>query len=140
MNTWNKKQEWHKQGNGFTIVIKHSTNIDYPSEYMDYGNNRWFIYCYIYPKHKLFDKFNGSGMWQDSAVELPLHGGPSYLKWHYDDDGLKTSVQVGCDYSHLYDEEFSFFDNLENNYEVLNDAEKLFNYLSNYGKDEEMNQ
>lgn len=130
MDAWDKKQEWHKQGDGFLIVIRHSVCHVLPKYFIDEVEDRWNVYAYIYPKHNLFKDFNGLDMWQDAATRLPLHGGPSFLKWHYDDNGMATSVQIGSDYCHLYDDRFSNYKNIEEASEVLADAEQLFDYLT----------
>lgn len=64
------------------------------------------------------------------TAALPLHGGPSLLRWHYDDDRKPTSVQIGADYNHLHDTHFSSYATADDAYEVFADAERLFNHLA----------
>ena len=126
---WDHKDEWHKRGENFLVVVKrHSVE---PSSFdPDKGINRWAVYAYIYPQHKSFGEFNGPNMFQPSANALPLHGGPSLLRWHYADDGKPTSVQVGADYDHLYDDHFSHYMGDSDAGEVFEDAARLFDYLT----------
>jgi len=137
MNAWDKKQEWHKRGNNFLIVIRHHTRPSIPEYFIDEGENMWNVYAYIYPRHSIFKEFSGTDMFQESAINLPFHGGPSFLKFHYDDNGQKTSIQIGSDYSHLYDERFSHYKDLREAHEVIRDAESLFHYLEIHNSDEE---
>jgi hypothetical protein len=125
---WSHKDEWHQSGEHFLVVVKHYTET--PNKYSHDGPHRWNVYAYIYPKHRLFETFKGPEMWQPAATELPLHGGPSLLRWHLGDDGKPTSVQVGADYYHLHDEEFSYYATPSDASEVFNDADKLFQHLS----------
>ena len=92
--------------------------------------HRWNIYAYVYPKHPHFTKFDGLDMRQPAANELPMHGGPSFLRWHYGDDLKPVSVQVGCAFTHLHDECFSFYSDRSQACEVFAWAESLFNALS----------
>ena len=129
VSTWDKKDEWHRHGENFLVVVKHST--DPPSIFDPYeGTHRWNVYAYIYPKHWRFSLFDGQHMYQDAASALPLHGGPSSLRWHYADDGKPCSVQIGSDYNHLHDTHFSCYATAEEAWQVFDDANDLFDVLS----------
>ena len=121
---WDHKDEWRRRGKNFMVTVtRHSE---------DYGEgpHRWAVYAYIYPEHPRFSRFNGPAMWQEAATELPMHGGPSLLRWHYDDARNPTSVQVGADYHHLCDERFTHYANAEDAARVFLDADELFDFLS----------
>lgn len=126
MSQWNHKDEWRMSGKGFLVTVsRHSVNNSY-DEYE--GVNRWAVYAYIYPGHWHFPRFEGKDMWQEAAVVMPIHGGPSFLKWHYDDAMQPCSVQVGGDYHHLHDD-FTRYATKEDAYAVFRDAEELFKWL-----------
>lgn len=130
MKTWSHKDEWKMPGKGFLVVVsRHSVETTPSDAYDNCGTNRWAVYAYIYPTHPRFEKFVGSDMWQVAATELPLHSGPSFLRFHLDENGNKTSVQIGADYNHLHDDEFTYFETKEDAYQVFNDAEKLHEFL-----------
>lgn len=133
---WVKKDIWKREGKDFSIeVSRHTTR--YHDESSDEGVNRWCVYAYIYPTHPHFKKFEGDRMWQDAATALPLHCGVSFLRYHRDDDGKVTSVQVGADYHHLYDNAFTFFETKEDAYRVFSDAGELYAWLDGCWKTEE---
>lgn len=130
MTKWAHKDEWHRRGKDFLVVVKHHTE-DIPTELALYeGQHRWTVYAYIYPKHSRFESFSGTDMYQPAASALPLHGGPSLLRWHRDDNGNPTSVQVGADYNHYGDDEFLHYATAEDAAEVFHDADRLFQHLS----------
>jgi len=129
MNQWRHKDEWSRSGDGFLVqVTRHS--IDHASPSFEDGGQRWAVYAYIYPAHRLFSEFNGNNMWQPAALSLPLHGGPSLLRRHRDEDGNPTSVQVGADYNHLYDDKYTHYVTPDAAQSVFADAEELFKFLS----------
>lgn len=122
---WEHKDEWHRSGKNFTIVVKHHSTT--PSLSPAEGPHRWAVYAYIYPQHRLFASFCQSS--NQAALELPLHCGPSFLRWHTGEDGEYSSVQVGADYHHLHDDRFSNYASKDEAEEVFRDAGKLFDYL-----------
>ena len=125
---WTHKDEWEREGRNFMVKVSRHTQRRYdPTE----GSNNWCIYAYIYPKHPDFAKFDVDGpMYQDAAAAMPLHGGPTFFQAHYDRKKNEcTSVQVGADYNHLYDDEFAHHKTLEDAYQVFNDAGELFDWL-----------
>ncbi len=127
---WSHKDEWHCRGKDFLIVVKHHA-VDVPEEFRGIdGPHRWCVYAYIYPKHQMFNRFNGDAMFQDAACDLPLHCGPSYLQWHRDKDSKPLSVQVGADYNHLHDEHFTHYADAESAHRVFADAQQLHEYLT----------
>ena len=128
-----KSEEWKLEGKDFLIVVRHYTSYVMSGYESEDGGNRWNVYAYIYPKHKHFSKFSGPHMWQHAASMMPLHGGPSFLHWHYDDEHKPTSVQVGCDYNHLHDDAFTFYANQESADEVFGDARALHAWLESEG-------
>jgi len=122
---WNHKDEWTMHGNTFLVkVSRHhqgfATSID--------GGHRWAVYAYIYPKHPRFAMFNGGSFTQPAINDLPLHCGCSFLQSHIA-KGDVSSIQVGADYNHLYDEEFSQCATKDDAQTVFDDAETLFKFL-----------
>ena len=129
MSKWDHKDEWHRRGNDYLVVVKRYS-VE-PSSFDPHeGPHRWVVCAYIYPKHRLFSSFDGPAMWQPAAAALPLHGGPTFLRWHSDDDGKPTSVQVGADYHHLHDTHFSSYATPSDAWEVFSDAGRLFDHLA----------
>jgi hypothetical protein len=93
----------------------------------DTGRFVWNVYCYIYPKHPLFDKLD-----KEDIFGCPIdnfHGGCTYSRWARKPDGEITCKQYGCDYNHYQDEHFTFIENPEYATTVFADAEALFNEL-----------
>lgn len=131
---WNHVEEWSKLGVDFRVVVK---RWSFPESHWNQRDGRqvWNVYAYIYPKHRLFDSFEGPDMFQPAASALPLHCGPTFLRYNIGQDGQVASVQVGADYRHLGDERFSHYETREAAREVFRDAEELFTYLSTNPED-----
>lgn len=130
---WDHKDEWRIRGRDFMVVVsRHTVN---PVDYWE-GPNRWAVYAYIYPKHPHFANFEGPQMFQDAAACMPLHAGPSYLRWHRDEDGNPCSVQVGADYHHLHDD-FTHIATKQDAYRIFNDAKDLFDWLQGRAQQEQ---
>lgn len=129
---WSHVEEWYKRGVDFQVMVKRwsiSESCVNPRE----GCQIWNVYAYIYPKHRLWDGFEGPDMFQPAANNLPLHCGPTFLEYHIGQDGQDGKVEylkVGSDYRHLGDERFSHYETREDALEVFQDAEELFTYLS----------
>lgn len=127
MSDWRHKDEWTKSGpNCLVKVSRHETM----------GENRWCLYAYLYPKHPHFSKFEGDSMWQDAANFFNWHRGCSYLEYHRDNKGEVGSVQVGCDYNHLYDDQFLGMATKDDAWEVFVDADRLLGRLAEIGAPE----
>lgn len=132
---WRKSETWRRSGDGFLIEVYHYTA--YGQESYDDGLHRWNVYAYVHPDHPHFKKFSGSAMWQDAATAMPFHGGPSFLRWFYDDDGGPVSVKVGGDYHHLGDDHFSFMAAPLEASQVFDDADQLYDWLAAAIKNEQ---
>ena len=146
------KQIWTKyfrdENGTATHLIELSNHKTQPMPEMDRGENNWCLYAYIYPEHPMFKLFNFPShdyySKEASFIEdMPLHGGVTYLEYYWTDSEmlgapsygqkaleqpLKTSVKVGCDYSHAWDEIYSTMETPSNG--LINDAEGLGNYLT----------
>lgn len=129
LNGWERKELWHKRGDGFCVEVKHHTLPLHADHWS--GPDRWCVYAYIYPTHPHFARFDGDTKWQEAAIMLPLHGGPSFLRWHMDTNGNATSVQVGADYNHDVDTEYTYYKTAEDAYSVFRDANELVAWLEN---------
>lgn len=140
---WNPKNEWSSRTNTFNVVI--SKHIVEASTFAfelnrDEGIHRWDIYVYIFPKHPLFnDLVDVTRIFDDKLSILPLHCGCSFLMKHYACDGSVNSIQIGCDYNHLYDNDYTFIETQEDAYSIFRDAEELYNVLDGYTKTNEDN-
>ncbi len=133
-DVWSHVEEWHKWGVDFQVTVKRwsfpETNLN-PKE----GRQVWNVYAFIYPNHWLWDSFEGPDMFQPAANDLPLHCGPTFLEYSIGQDGKVSSLEVGSDYHHLGDERFSHYETREAAWEVFQDAEELFAYLSTNPED-----
>lgn len=129
VDNWRHKDEWRRDGKDFIVVV--SRHYSEPSLFNHgEGVNRWAVYAYIYPAHPHFEKFRGNDLFQIATSCLPLHAGPSTLKYHNKADGTMTSVQVGADYHHLYDDHYTHYATRDEARSVFIDAERLFDVLS----------
>lgn len=136
MSGWARKDLWRKFGKDFLVEIsRHEVENTRAFDDPDVGNHRWAVYAYIYPKHPHFAQFAGPAMWQEAASVLPLHGSPSLLRWHRDDDGKPTSVQVGADYNHLHDARFTHDATKSDARVQFSDAQELFDWLQAHADD-----
>jgi len=104
----------------------------------------WNYYVYLYPEQwgeETFNKFvlepykeYKPGLYlynYDNFSIYEFHGGPTYYKKHVCPETLKVvSVEVGCDYSHLFDERCYYnFDSVKR--ECLNTIDLLHEYNNN---------
>lgn len=136
MNKWQHKDLWLKRMDGFAVeVSRHSVPISSFDE-GECGTNRWCVYAYIYPPHAYFKSFDGNDMFQPAANAMPLHCGPSLFRRNVDNDGAVTSIQVGADYDHLYDNAYSFYETPEDASSVFHDADRLVSWLDAAAKEE----
>lgn len=129
MSDWRHKDIWTREGKGFIVQVSRHL-VESVAEYDSTGPHRWCVYAYIYPTHPHCARFSGGDMWQSAATMLPLHSGPSLLRWHYGDDGKPTSVQVGGDYNHLHDDRFTRMATRDEARVVFSDADELHEWLT----------
>lgn len=123
---WTHHDTWRTKGKNFCIEITH-----YTVPLFETGSHRWCVYAYIYPEHPTYKTFNpDGGMWQPATDSLPLHGGCTYLRWHYGKDSKELGVQVGADYNHLNDDHYTYIGDPISARSIFVDAEKLFHHLS----------
>jgi hypothetical protein len=137
MNNWQHKDIWSMGGQNFMVqVSRHYEPVREASACFDSdGPHRWCVYVYIYPKHPLFAAFDGTEkMWQDAATQMPLHGGPSLCRMHFNTKGEITSYQVGADYHHLHDWHFTQHATQSDAAEVFSDADQLHAWLTERAK------
>jgi len=131
---WSYVEEWYKRGVDFQVRVKR-WSLPVSAHSRSKGRQFWNVYAFIYPKHRLWDSFEGTDMFQPAASALPLHCGPSFLQYNIGRAGKVESLQVGSDYNHLGDERFSHYKTREDAWEVFQDAEELFAYLSTNPED-----
>jgi hypothetical protein len=101
-------QTWRRRYDHFLIeVVRRTRPPRKTDDWGECGPHLWNVYAYIYPPHWLFSSFDGDKHWQPAARDMPLHGGCTFLEYHWKqgETGLVVSaVQVGCDYAHLHDD------------------------------------
>jgi len=131
---WNHKDEWSVRGTDFLVQVTRHTVKQIEGFSAGEGENRWCVYAYIYPKHPKFSVFTEEAIYQPATEDIPLHGGCSFCRFHVNSAGERTSVQVGADYDHLHDEEFTHFATKDDAWEVFHHAKKLLNYLNKFCK------
>ena len=119
MKTDITKHIWKTEGKSFTVEVHNFKRNDH--------KNKWNVYAYLYPKHRLFDAITNESLF-DYGVSLPLHCGASYHVWHYDKHGKVLSKQIGSDYMYLHDC-FEHCKTPKQAYEVFADADKLIEFL-----------
>jgi hypothetical protein len=129
---WIHKDIWTRREKSFCVQVSRHEVSSYPFE--ELGPNRWCIYAYIYPSHSYFLKFKGTDLWQEATLTMPLHGGCSFLEWKEHDKQI-TSIQVGADYNHLHDRDYTFFATKEEAVSVFIDAEELIEWLERRGEE-----
>lgn len=124
---------WKREGQDFRVEVAHWTRKPYDTT--EYGENHWNVYVYFYPNHPYFCSFDGNDMFQDAAIDVPLHGGVSLLQ-NITVNGSPTSVCVGCDYGHLHDDHFSRISKPAEAAEVFRDADQLYEWCADRARSE----
>ena len=135
LGKYTHKETWSRRGKDFLIevvrweTINASKLLEIKAKIPSYDTGRfiWNVYCYIYPKHPLFNKPQTEDMF-DCPVKS-LNCGCTYARWSRDKDGEIQCKQYGSDYVHIWDEGMDKIENPEYAYRVFNDAEDLFNEL-----------
>ena len=131
MKNWKHKEQWQKRDSNFLVEISRH-EVEKSDMFPNDGIYRWCIYAYIYPTHPLFKNIHNEDIHQESVSKMPLHSGASLVRNHHDSDGEVTSIQVGADYNHLHDEQFTLIYEVEDASSIFDDAERLFEWLKNY--------
>lgn len=117
---WHHKDIWTYRASTRTHVIEVVRWTDH------HHRNRWNVYVYVYPAHPLFSRIDQAGYAKQAATAaMPLHGGPTSLRVHRRADGDVTSIEVGCDYSHLHDDQYYVAYTRDHAGQVFRDAEQL---------------
>lgn len=131
MNTrnWTHKDEWRLYGTNFLVTVSRHSEPSTEYDWRPDGEHRWAVYAYIYPPHPYFTQFEGNALYQEATANMPLHSGPSYLQYHFNENRKVCSVQVGADYHHLHDARFTHMATREQACTVFADAEELFDWL-----------
>lgn len=137
--------EWRER-NIWSVYLDEKVTVEVSNHGKDMefykGNGCWCFYLYIHEKNiEDFERW-----WLPDIVtkfsfvthdydELPLggvpfHGGVTYYAKHGHSEG-KRSVQIGCDYGHLWDSERDFSYSLEDiQRDALRAARALINSLT----------
>ena len=140
MNGYKYKECWSKKGENFSVEIVNWNRAEIGEEdkYRELGmdTDMWNYYCYISPKHPLFDRL------EEDMCNVPinnLHCGCTDVKWFRDENGFVTCKRYGCDYGHIWDDHFNLHDSKYKKSVVHGEAEELFQELSNYNIQKEDN-
>ena len=128
---WRHKDEWITDGTGFAVSV--CRNEGYP--FSDRGPNVWTVYAYLYSSHPLTKTFDDTDdISQDAADKMDFHCGCTCLRRYFKPNGELASIQVGCDYNHLYDGHYTHMGSKDEAASVFADAEHLFNRLEAIAK------
>jgi hypothetical protein len=128
LNTMHKSETWRLHSTNCCVEVVHW--LDDQQQYTETGPHRWAVYAYIYPQHPHFARFSGNSGLQPATQAMPLHGGATFLRYQCRTaTGEVSSVKVGADYNHLFDEAFTFYATPEQAVEVFDDAAKLLDWL-----------
>lgn len=122
-----------RKGILFTIEICRLSVEDYdPYKEFSRGENRWFVYAYLYPNHPLWEflkeKSTDNPSW---LFNLNVHGNMSYYSVWKDVKCNVTSYELGWDYNHPGDDRFTYYKTPEEARSVFCDADRLYSILSN---------
>ena len=78
-------QTWSRRYDHFLIEVRrrtHKREVD-GDPYERRGPYLWTLYAYIYPSHWHFASFDGNKHWQPATDDMPLHGGCTFLEYHW---------------------------------------------------------
>lgn len=95
---------WVKKGKGYTVEVR-----CWPWSGTEWA---WNVYAHVFPDHPLFENPNmlidlaplsgGCTLGQEKTI-MPIGG----VK--YDWQKIEKSLTVGCDYKHIWDDDYSMF-------------------------------
>lgn len=126
-----KVESWRYYGkqNSYMVEIVRSNYLkrDLEDEARNGAKNTWNIYTYIYYNHPLFKEF--ASLVSAGDTFLNFHGGCNYMRKHRNDAGEIVSVQLGCDFNHLHDDE-RYYETLEEVPTVEFNAVQLYKRLA----------
>ncbi len=122
---FSKKEDYKLTGKSFNVIVTHWHTDGYP----DVGiapEEHWCLYVIIGNTHPLFERACDNGKDQYGYD----HGNEIYPNWHggctfYDKQ--KTYVKIGCDYQHVWDEQY--WSCTEMPVDIENDARDLFKFF-----------
>ena len=129
MENYSHTDLYSRKRQTFTVeVSRHTVKEDSENRW---GKNRWCVYIYIYKQHPLWEYLNNdkteNPIW---IYNLPGHGDISYYKVWKDDTLDVTSYQLGWDYAHEWDMNYSHYDTAEEANSVFLDAQRLYEVLN----------
>ena len=100
---FSKKEEYKLLGHTFCVIVTHWHTDSYAD--VDIApEEHWCLYVVISPKHPLYKQSSEN----ENDYDLEL-GNKIYPNWHggctyYDKQN--TYVKIGCDYQHIWDEQY----------------------------------
>jgi hypothetical protein len=127
---WQHKDVWRRTGDSFAVEVTRHIVVLRDDLGLHEESQRWCVYAYILPGHKKFKEFNGCDLKQKALLDMPLHKGPSFLEWSYEEGGHPVSIKIGADYNHLDDKHFTQYYSPKEAHSVFQDADLLFVYLA----------
>ena len=117
--------EWTIRGLNYCVVVRRHIVEPFGGD----GPNRWCVYAYAYPQHRLFmAMLQQESSYLEPYASMPLHGGCSLRQVHMGTFAV-SSIQVGSDYNHLHDRAFTWMATREEAFEVFQDAFNLWNHF-----------
>lgn len=120
MNDLEERHTWLvRKGNKFTIELFRWTVGD---------SVIWNIYAYIYPDHPRFVDVPNKDLHKYFS-DLPFHGGITSARKYLNEAGETTSIKIGCDYNHAWDDLFRDLLPTDFGY-FLPDIQSLYSALS----------
>lgn len=137
-DTFHKTETWttqvYKDRKPVAMVqIKHWIRPSYEAimNGSDEVVNHWNVYATLWPEHSMFERSSEATEqdYMSAGLNLPFHGGQTYHRRYYDEDGEVVAVEMGSDYAHYGDERFESYTTLSDAVAVEMDARELLTYL-----------
>ncbi len=132
-DVWNiehhNKVTWVRRTETFSVEI---SCLRVCNEYK-LSDSMWEVWVIIHQQHPLFATLIRSDSreeHQKTLDQMPFHGGVSWDR--IDVCGDLYYIKIGAHYSHEGDERFGKLQFLGDAGEILEDADKLFEYMSNF--------
>lgn len=121
---FSKTESFLLRGKTFSVEVKHWHTNGYP-EFGVSPEEHWCLYVNIGKKHPLFQSARKNICDYDTDLGQKIysnwHGGCTYYNKQV------SYVKIGCDYSHIFDEEFLGCKEMPS--EVEKDARELFSFF-----------
>lgn len=122
---WDHADRWRTRKKDFMIeVCRWGLGLGTP-----YSKNVWNVYVYLYEGHRLFDRASRCNDTSDAYPLIEMHGGITYFRKHFDGNQKITSIQIGCDYAHAWDESYEEMTTKDEAGPIFHDAQQIIEFL-----------